>query len=171
MAGVVKWIIPKFWLLRFGFGLLFAPRRRRAPTVAVHIVAFSPISSDSRLFANIGKDEGTGASGYLLSERGPAEGCRCFVIYRPAIEWRGTPPKLRSPGGAPLLLIRIRQRRQARPPRSLYSESQVTLKLDPSEVSADGVASSAPLLLTMVISSTSLLPKSLIGPDVEVSVA
>jgi hypothetical protein len=51
-----------------------------------------------------------------------------------------------------------------------YSDFQATVKLVPSDVRADGTASSAPPLLTIMISCTSL-PNALIGPDVEVSVA
>ena len=51
-----------------------------------------------------------------------------------------------------------------------HSDFQTTSKLVPSEVSAEGTASSLPLLLTIVISFT-LPPKALIGPEVEESVA
>jgi hypothetical protein len=51
-----------------------------------------------------------------------------------------------------------------------YSDFHATVKLVPSDVRADGTASSAPPLLTMMISCTSL-PNALIGPDFEVSVA
>ena len=51
-----------------------------------------------------------------------------------------------------------------------YSDFQATVKLVPSDVRADGTASSVPPLLTIMISCTSL-PNALIGPDFEVSVA
>ena len=51
-----------------------------------------------------------------------------------------------------------------------HSDFQATWKLVPSDVRAEGRASSEPLLLTMMISCTSL-PNALITPDVEVSVA
>ena len=54
---------------------------------------------------------------------------------------------------------------------AFYSDSHATEKLVPSEVSDEGTASSAPVLpLTMMISCTSL-PKALIAPEVELSVA
>jgi len=54
--------------------------------------------------------------------------------------------------------------------RSTHSDFHTTSKLVPSLVSADGTASFAPLLLTMVIEKT-LLPKVLIGPEIAPAVA
>lgn len=55
--------------------------------------------------------------------------------------------------------------------RPLHSESQTTLKLDPSEVSDDGTASSAPVVPLVMIDSFTAVPKLLIGPETEESVA
>jgi hypothetical protein len=52
-----------------------------------------------------------------------------------------------------------------------YSDFHSTVKLVPLDVrDADGIASSTPLLVTIVITCTPL-PKALIAPDVDVSVA
>ena len=55
--------------------------------------------------------------------------------------------------------------------RSLYSESQVTVNLVPSELSSDGTASSAPVLPFTMIDSKMLEPNAPIAPDTEESVA
>ena len=54
---------------------------------------------------------------------------------------------------------------------SLYSEPQVTVKLDPSVVSPGGTASSALVLPLTMIASFTAEPKLLIGPVIEESVA
>jgi len=51
-----------------------------------------------------------------------------------------------------------------------HSDFQTTSKLVPSELNAEGTASCAPLLLTIVIEKT-LLPKVLIGPEIDPAVA
>ncbi len=55
--------------------------------------------------------------------------------------------------------------------RTLYSESHVTAKLVPSDDRPDGTASSAPVLPFTIMASFTALPKLLMSPELEESVA
>ena len=76
------------------------------------------------------------------------------------------PPKQNLGGNGSVYL-----RRSISGALSVYSESQVTVKLVPSELRPDGTASSAPVLPLIMIDSKTLLPNAPIAPDTEESVA
>ena len=90
----------------------------------------------------------------------------------------GRPQKATHPGRVQGGLLHRRAAKRAGTPslfsvviQNLYSESQLTVKLDPSVLRADGTASFAPVVPLTIMASCTPVPKSLIGPVMEESVA
>jgi hypothetical protein len=82
---------------------------------------------------------------------------------KPNTDSEGQKPEKTAEKAHPISRVGLRRRKT-------HSDFHTTSKLVPSLVRADGTASLAPPLLTMVIENT-LLPKVLIGPEIAPAVA